>query len=230
MEDENAFSNYVRMPPLMFDEIFNRINPAIQKRNTHMRQALDAGMKLAMTLRHLATGDRYHTLQYDFRCGYSTVVMTVQEVCQTTIQEFKDEVMPLPRTPEDWMAISQQFQVQWNVPHALGAKDGKHIVIKKPNNLGSVFYNYKGLFSVVLLALVDAEYKFIWIDTGGEGHQSDAHLFGSSELKECINDNPIHFPDSDRLPNDDRNTPYFILGDDAFPLRTYLLKPYGRWT
>ena len=74
------------------------------------------------------------------------------------------------------------------------------------------------------------ENKFIWIDTGGEGHQSDAQLFCSSELKDCIEDNTIHFPDSDPLSNDDRNTPYFILGDDAFPLRTYLLKPYGRWT
>ena len=95
-----------------------------------MKPALDAGMKLAMTLRHLATGDRYHTIQYDFRCGYSTVVWIVQEVCQAIIQELKDEVMPLPRTQEDWKAIAQQFLDWWNVPHALGALDGKHIAIR----------------------------------------------------------------------------------------------------
>ncbi|XP_046559290.1 protein ALP1-like [Haliotis rubra] len=228
MEDENAFANYVRMPPHMFDELLNRISPVIQRRDTHMRPALDAGMKLAMTLRHLATGDRYHTIQYDFRCGYSTVVWIVQEVCQAIIQELKDEVMPLPRTQEDWKDIAQQFQDRWNVPHALGALDGKHIAIRKPHNSGSVFFNYKGFSPVVLLALVDADYKFIWIDTGGEGHQSDAQLFGASELKECIDDNTINFPDSDPLPNDDRDTPYYILGDDAFPLRTFLMKPYGR--
>ncbi|XP_046579224.1 protein ALP1-like [Haliotis rubra] len=185
-------------------------------------------MKLAMTLRHLATGDRYHTIQYDFRCGYSTVVWIVHQVCQAITQELKDEVMPLPRTQEDCKDIPQQFQDRWNVPHALGALDCKHIAIRKPHNSGSVFFNYKLFFSVVLLALVDADYKFIWIDTGGEGHQSDAQLFGASELKECIDDNTINFPDSDTMTNDDRDTPYYILGDDAFPLRTFLMKPYGR--
>ena len=172
LEDENAFANYVRLPPDMFDERLNRISQVIRRRDIYMRLALDAGMKLAMTLRHLATGDRYHTLQYDFRCGYSSVVWSVQEVCQAIIQGLKDEVMPLPRTQEDWKAIAQQFQDRWNVPHALGALDGKHIAIRKPHNSGSVFYKYK-CFSVVLLALVGADEKFIWIDTGGEGHRTE---------------------------------------------------------
>ena len=42
VEDENAFANYVRIPPHMFDELLNRIRPVIQRRDTHMRPALDA--------------------------------------------------------------------------------------------------------------------------------------------------------------------------------------------
>ena len=79
-----------------------------------------------------------------------------------------------------------------------------------------------------LLELAGADYKFIWIDTGGEGHQSDEQLFGASELKECIGENTINFPDSDPLPNDDMDTPYYILGDDPFPLRTFVMTTYGR--
>ena len=60
---------------------------------------------------------------------------------------------------------------------------------------------------MVLLALVRADSKFIWIDTGREGHQSNGQLFGASELKECIDDNTINFPGSDPLANDDRDTP-----------------------
>ena len=71
-----------------------------------------------------------------------------------------------------------------------------------------MYYNYKGFFSVVLLALGDADYKFIWIGTGGDGHQSDGQLFGDSDLKQCIDNQTINFSDDDPLPNDDKDTPY----------------------
>lgn len=51
--------------------------------------------------------------------------------------------------------------------------------------------------------------------------------FTFTELKECLKDNSIAFQAADPLPNDDIPTPYIILGDDAFGLRTYLMKPYA---
>lgn len=111
------------------------------------------------------------------------------------------------------------------MPHACGALDGKHIACRRPRNSGSLYFNYKGFFSLVLMGLVDADYKFLWIDVGGYGHMSDAQIFNVSELKECLDNNSIAFP---ALSNDYIPTPYFILGDDAFGLRTYLMKPYAQ--
>ena len=63
-------------------------------------------------------------------------------------------------TPEGWKELEAEFRLRWNVPNAIGALDGKHVVIRKPSKSGSPLHNYKGFFSVVLVALIDAEYRF----------------------------------------------------------------------
>ena len=110
----------------------------------------------------------------------------------------------------------------------VGALDGNHIAIRCPKNSGSLYYNYKGFYSIVLMALVDADYKFIWVEAGAHGSASDAQLFQASELREAIESGGIGFPAADPLPNDNRDMPYFIIGDDAFPLRTWMMKPFSR--
>lgn len=226
-EDVGAFRNFVRMEPAMFQELAARVGPRIAKKDTWWRKALDPGLKLAITLRHLATGDSYKSLMYGFRVADNTISNFIPEVCQAIIDEYSAEVMPIPTTPEEWKRISDQFGSRWNFHHAVGALDGKHVSIKCPENAGSLYYNYKGFNSIILFALVDADYKFIWVDVGANGSASDCTVFNQSELKETIENGTIRFPAPEPLPGDDRDMPYFIIGDDAFPLRTWLMKPFS---
>jgi len=147
-------------------------------------------------------------------------------VCEAISNAYADQVMVCPTDEAEWAAIAHEYRIKWQVPHALGAIDGKHIALRKPAGSGSLYHNYKGFFSIVLMALVDADYKFIWADLGGKGHQSDAQIYNDSELKECLDNGDLHIPPADHLPNDNQDMPYFFLGDDAFGLRTSLMKPY----
>ena len=62
--------------------------------------------------------------------------------------------------------MADQFEKRWNMTHAFDALNCKHVEIKKPPGSGSLYHYYKGFFSIVLMALVDANYKFIWCDLG----------------------------------------------------------------
>ena len=55
-EDHASFTNFLRMPPAMVDELLVRVGPRITKQYTFYRDPLEPGMKLALILRHLASG------------------------------------------------------------------------------------------------------------------------------------------------------------------------------
>ncbi|XP_043258038.1 uncharacterized protein LOC122400582 [Colletes gigas] len=56
----------------------------------------------------------------------------------------------MPCTEDEWRKVAKEFENSWNYPHCIEACDGKHIVIQSPKNSGSMFFNYKGTFSIVL--------------------------------------------------------------------------------
>ena len=105
-----------------------------------------------------------------------TICKFVPLVCKAILKEFQQEYLKCPTDPEDWKKIEERFRNRWIVPQAVGALDGKHIAIRKPKKSGSEYFNYKVYFSLVLLALVDAEYKFLWVKVGVSESSSDAQI------------------------------------------------------
>lgn len=136
--------------------------------------------------------------------------------------------MQVPRSESEWRKISQQFNQRWNFPHCIGAMDGKHIVIKPPPNSGSYYFNYKHSFSIVLLAVIDADYKFIYIDVGCNGRVADGGVFRNSSLSTALENNALNIPHPEPLPDESVLLPYMIVADDAFPLKNYIQKPYSQ--
>ena len=95
-----------------------------------------------------------------------------------------------------------------------------------PKKGGSKYFNYKGYHSIVLLALVDANYKLLYVDVGASGGGSDAGIFAVTPLHTYLEDGTLSLPPPTPLPGGDRPVSYFIVDDDAFPLRTWLMKAF----
>ena len=136
-------------------------------------------------------------------------------------------IVQVPNTEAEWRNIAHGFDTTWNFPHCLGALDGKHVTVRPPVNSGSYYFNYKHTFSVVFMALVDSDYKFIYVDVGCNGRVSDGGVFKNSTLHTAMTDNKLNSPPPEPLPRRSQQAPFVIVADDAFPLSENIMKPYA---
>ncbi len=196
-EDARGFKNFLLIDYELFKEILRRIEGRIRKQDNDYRKSLSPGLRLAITFRHLASGDSYRTLMYGFGVSHNSIVSIIPEVCEAIVAEFGTEFMSTPTTEDEWKAVATQFSEKWQFHHCLGALDGKHIALHCPSGRGSLFYNYKGFHSIILMALVDANYKFLWVEVGAHGSAGDGHVFNNSELKEAIDCDALNIPAPD---------------------------------
>ena len=208
-EDVVSFRNFVRIDPTIFREVLQRVGPRIEKNDPWYRQSINPGCRLAITLCFLATGEKYRSLMFGFRVAHNTISVIVRQTCKAILAEYGDEVLQCPRISDARQACA------------------KHVTIRCPKNVASHYCNYKGFHSVILLALVDAKYKFLWVDVGINCSSSDAQIFNVCDLRSGIVDDTLDIPDAEPLPGDDRDMPYFLIGDDAISLRTWLMKLFS---
>ena len=99
--------------------------------------------------------------------------------------------------------------------------------VQQPSYSGSELFNCKHFYSVILVALVDTNYKFLYVDIGAAGRASDDGVYGQSTLKKAIASNSLDLPGPTLLQEiPGFRVHYHIVGDDAFPMSENLMKPY----
>ena len=165
------------MSPESFNVLLRHVEPYISKENTRFRESVPASTRLAVTLRYLASGESQQSLSWSFRLGRTTVSKIVREACEAIWKALSPIYLRSPSMEQEWKQISNDFEEIWNLPHCIGAIDGKHIAIECPKKSGSKLYYYKGFFTLVLLAICDAKYCFTFVDIGqyGSGNDSGIH-------------------------------------------------------
>ncbi|KAH6942924.1 hypothetical protein HPB50_011960 [Hyalomma asiaticum] len=162
-----------------------------------------------------------------FLDGRSTACEIVSSVCQALWDVLGPVYVARPSSASEWLQIAREFEERWNMPHCVGAIDGKHVAIECPGKSGSEDYNYKNFFSKSMLAVCDACYRFLYVEVGHHGSDSDGGVFGQSKLHDIILSKNEGFPPDAPLGNIGQ-IPFYLVGDEAFPLKTYLMRPYPR--
>ena len=121
----------LRMEPAMFHELEARLTPRLLKRDSNFK-GFTPGLKLAITLKYLATGFNFKTLMQGVWVSSNNISLIVREVCGSIVEEYRDEVINCPKTEEEWKEVAGNFATRWSFCHALGALDRKHVRIQKP--------------------------------------------------------------------------------------------------
>ena len=77
------------------------------------------------------------------------------------------------------------------------------------------------------MAVADANYRFIYINIGSKGRNSDGGVFADCAFAKTVEENTLNIPPEKPLPQRRMFVPYCIVADDAFPLKKHIMKPYA---
>lgn len=220
-DDELEFSSAFRMNKETFNYILEKIRPDIEKKDTPLRMAITADIRLMLTLVYLASGPSYQVLGKLFRVSKTSIQRIVPETCDAIWNRLAADEIKMPSSEEQWEEKAREFGARWQYPKAIGCIDGKHCSMVAPGNSGSSFFNYKGHFSFVLMAVCDANYRFIYVDIGSAGSTHDATVFQNSSFGQMLQADTLHLP-----PKPVDGIPLHFLSDDAFGLQDRIMKPF----
>ncbi|KAJ0176586.1 hypothetical protein K1T71_007765 [Dendrolimus kikuchii] len=199
---DKKFQNYLRYSRKHFYELLPRLEHYIGKQNTTFKNTICAEERLFITLRRLQS---YKFISYR---GLSAIGAIVKEVYQA-IYEILHTIYIPELQEEDWLVIANGFYTKANFLNCLGAIDGKHIRIIKPEHTGSLYYHYKNYFSIVLLAICDSNYCFTFIDVGSYAKEQRLNI--PNPLPITSNGPPV---------------PFVFIGDEAFGISNFIQRPY----
>lgn len=175
----------------------------------------------------MSTGDSFRSIAFSYRIGESTVSNIVEEVCDALWKHLKPIVLAEP-LQQEWKQIATQFKKVCQFDHCCGAIDGKHVLVQCPPNSGSSFFNYKKTFSIILLAVSDAQRRFVMVDVGSMGRFSDGGILDDSEFGKKLKSGILPLPEEEALISGGINMPYVFVGDEAFPLMKNLMRAYPK--
>ncbi|XP_022224218.2 putative nuclease HARBI1 [Drosophila obscura] len=220
--DEDSFRGLHGMSLSAFGTLLKQLRSRMERKNPTL---LPAETRLQMALRYLTTGDSFSALAGIYQVPKASMRYIVEEVIKAIEKELKKTYLQAPQTEEEWLDIAKEFERLWHFPHCLGSLDGHHIAFRsKTATTDASYTNYRQFQSVIMLALVDAQHRFLYVDASSPGGAADA--FTESSLYNGLESNLLNIPHEKRLPGMDEELPHVVLADKRFALQPWLMKQH----
>ena len=221
------FRKQLRLNRDTFTALLNLIRPRLTTQNTYLRDCVTPEKILALGLYRLAHGNSYVTIGPNLNVGKTTFIEAVQDVVDA-LCHLKNEYIRFPSTNIDVLTTQQTFEGLTDLPNVVGAIDGTHIKIKTPTESGPDYFSRLQQHDVVVQAVADGEKRFLDVAAGFPGSMHDSRVLRNSSLYRRIRNNELLLGPAVRVGG--REIKPLLLGDSAYPLSTWLLKPYHEGT
>jgi len=227
-EDQWTGSDWVanlRMSQDTFLKLCQELAPFIERQDTNYRKAIPVRERVAITLYRLAGTATYRTVSNLFGVGKSTVCQIVLEVCSCIVEVLFKRLVHLATARQDIEMEIVAFFKRAGFPQVVGAVDGCHVAILAPNENPEDYVNRKGFYSIILQGLVDSNYLFRDVYVGWPGKVHDSRVFKNSPLYDaCCARTFLPMELSKVITN--VVVPPLILGDSAYGLTNWLMRPF----
>ena len=213
-----------RMSRETFVYLCDQLRPTLARSDTTFRKAISVEHRVAIAVWRLATNVEYRTIGHLFGVSRSSVCMIVNEVCTAIVTKLMHRFIRLP-TGAKLDEVVAGFRNRWGFPQCAGAVDGTHIPIIAPTEYHADYHNRKGWYSILMQAVVDHAYRFTDVYIGWPGRVHDARVFANSMIYRKAERQAL-FP-NDMVNIEGEQVPIVLLGDPAYPLMTWLMKPFS---
>ena len=172
----------------------------------------------------MAHGNSYSSIGPVFNVGKSTVIEAVQDVVNG-LYELRDEYIKFPETLAEVNTSTATFADLNNLPNVVGAINGSH---KAPNDSARDYFSRYQQHDFIIRAIPDGKKIFMDFACGYPGSMHDARvlrrstIFQRAEHGNILTQPTVYVTCHGIGP--------YLLGDSAYPLSPWLMKPYPEGT
>ena len=214
-----------RMNKATFDTLCETLRLDLQKQHTQYRDPVSVETRVACGIWRLATGETFWACGLQFGLGTATAWIISREF-EEALCNRADDYIHFPTTDEETDEVMQQFEEEYKFPQIVGATDGCRIENKAPIQNPEDYNTRKQFYGVTLQGIADCNLLFRHISVGFPGCIHDARVLEISGINNLANNK--HILNSPARTIRDVELRPMLAGDSAYPLSSWLLKPFSR--